>query len=832
MDAYVAELADTWSPIDAPIDRRDVERAPTIDPTFGSREPMSAAAARDAAAAMQDTRSSTLLDAASEDYSSGSNYFCLWRTCRVLPLKPVLKELQARRDFLKMADVGAARRDDEFSTPSKSSEFEIMLDIEIENGDDRFKRSCPSLIARAMLSQAAKKFGDIDAERIVGEIVSDRMRIDVIDAGVVDSEIHTFKQAFQTAHGLVVPYMSRTLENRRIVLFARLATPMFDSAIFDGDSSGDTGHTRFVSIVLTGESVAPVKNAYATSHSMATLLSDDAFVAEAMRAMDTNHVRFAVSRFLERKRKSEDELSMDITRHQSIESRSKVPFMGISADVKRRAPWYASDWKDGFTSWRGIASMLSTTIWIFSTTIVPCLALGLSLQQTTARQMSHVDFLLSEALCNIIFSLVGGQAVLVLRTTGPTVSFINVMYYWCESLGIADDFLVFFAVSGFYAGIMIIIFSIFNGAELMLCINRFTSEQLALFVSVTFIYSGFSAVGVMKEKMSDDDAAFLKYLMLHIGTVALAFKLLAFRTSRSIRKGIRIAVSDVAPVFVVASMTLLSFALPRVSVNRVRDYVPDIAILPTVVRFRLLDVSHWALAMLPAFLLALQVVLETNIAAMLTNRAENKVIKGSAYNLDMFVVGVLMIMTSIFGLPPSIPALPHSHMHARSLAKTTDSYRHGVVRITVYETVETRVTNFAAHIFTLIVACFLRAELIGNIPIATLSGFLVYMGLSSVFTNGLLKRIFVSTVVPVRFLRRVPKKIVYKYTTIQAAMFGVIFACRLLAPRAPAFAIFYPALLGATIPVAYFVLPKLLTPQYARVLATHIEDENLVGLFY
>jgi solute carrier family 4 (sodium borate transporter), member 11 len=767
-------------------------------------------------------RTNTLLTQASSDGDDRVQSMCVWRTCRVLPLKPVRVELQARRDLIKMCAgrAPASAMIDAFSTPSTSVHFEIMLDVRIRDAGDPFKCACPSLIAREMLERVAAQpgFGAIPAETMSRELVIDQTNTtdDVLD----DSEAHAFKQAFYTKSAVVVPYTSRVLENQRIVILARLATPMsFD----DGNSGGDDGAIRFVCLVLSGDAIPPAKNAYATSHTMVTLLSDESFIADAMRAENEDDICSSVGSFLERAMRAFDEIMVE-----EEMPYSKRVCSGIVSDIRRRLPWYISDWTDGFASRRVAVNVLSTTVWLFSSTLIPCLALGMSLQQSSARQMTHVDFLLSEALCNIVFATVGGQALLVLRTSGPTVTFIKVMRSWSTALNV--NFLVFLSITGLYAGLIIIAFAILNGAELMLCINRFTSEQLALFVSLTFVYTGFSAVGSMKAQMADD-AMFLKYLMLHIGTVALAFKILTFRTSHSIRRGVRVIVSDVAPILSIASLTLLSFAVPNVSVERVRDYVPNIALLPQIVNFASLQPSYWVLALLPASVFAAQICLETSIAAMLTCRSENKLFKGSAYNWDMLVVGILTVVTSLFGLPPSVPALPHSHMHARSLAMTSDSYRHGVVRTRVYGTVETRVTNFAAHICTLIV-CFFRTETIGDIPIASLSGFLVFMGLSSLFTNGLVKRLLGSTVAPVRFLRRVPKRVLHAYTGIQTLMFSLMFTCRLLASKAPGFAIFYPAVLIATIPVSHYCLPMLFGDYYASVMSTASNDENLVGLFY
>ena len=424
---------------------RDVERASTRDAlnaiATASGIQDGGAAAGTGVHRTFTARTNTLLSEVSDGVET--KCVCVWRTCRVLPLKHVRAELQARRDLIKMcaSEAPSLATVDTFSTPSKSVHFEIMLDdLDIDDvGGDQYKRACPALIARAMLERIAgeARFGEIGAETISRELVSDQTN--AADDAVVDSEAHEFREAFYTRSAVVVPYASRMLENQRIVLFARLSTPM--CATFDSDSGGDIGPIRFVCLVLGGESMPPAKNAYATSHTMATLLSDETFVAHAIRAENKIDIRVAVAKFIERTMQDYDSVAGE----EGILV-SKQPCNGILSDVQRRFPWYISDWTDGFDSWRSFVNLLSTTVWVFSSTLIPCLALGLSLQQDSARQMTHVDFLMSEALCNMIFAIIGGQALLVLRTSGPTTTFIKVMRYWARALG--ADFVVFYLLRG------------------------------------------------------------------------------------------------------------------------------------------------------------------------------------------------------------------------------------------------------------------------------------------------------------------------------------------------------------------------------------------------
>ena len=68
------------------------------------------------------------------------------------------------------------------------------------------------------------------------------------------------------------------------------------------------------------------------------------------------------------------------------------------------------------------------------------------------------------------------------------------------------------------------------------------------------------------------------------------------------------------------------------------------------------------------FTLSLLFFMDQNISAAMVNNPNNNLKKGSAYHWDLLVVALLNAFLSIFGLPWMHGILPHSPIHARSLA--------------------------------------------------------------------------------------------------------------------------------------------------------------------
>ena len=140
------------------------------------------------------------------------------------------------------------------------------------------------------------------------------------------------------------------------------------------------------------------------------------------------------------------------------------------------------------------------------------------------------------------------------------------------------------------------------------------------------------------------------------------------------------------------------------------------------------------------FSLSLLFFMDQNISAALVNNPNNKLKKGDAYHWDLLVVGLLNVFLSIFGLPWMNGMLPHSPIHARSLADiqpTVDS--NGRVIEVVVRGRETRVTGVMTHLM-IAVSLLLIPYLIDYIPVSVLNGLFMYCAVASLRGNSFVER--------------------------------------------------------------------------------------------
>lgn len=93
-----------------------------------------------------------------------------------------------------------------------------------------------------------------------------------------------------------------------------------------------------------------------------------------------------------------------------------------------------------------------------------------------------------------------------------------------------------------------------------------------------------------------------------------------------------------------------------------------------------LPISGIFTAMGLGFTLSLLFFMDQNISAAMVNAPQNRLKKGCAYHLDLLVVAILNGFLTLYGLPMMHGVLPHSPLHARSLADIEERVEEGHLR--------------------------------------------------------------------------------------------------------------------------------------------------------
>ncbi len=140
------------------------------------------------------------------------------------------------------------------------------------------------------------------------------------------------------------------------------------------------------------------------------------------------------------------------------------------------------------------------------------------------------------------------------------------------------------------------------------------------------------------------------------------------------------------------------------------------------------------------FALSLLFFMDQNISAAMVNNPNNNLKKGSAYHWDLLIVGSLNAFLSIFGLPWMHGILPHSPIHARSLADVEQHVDDGHVREIVIRVRETRVTGLLTHVL-IGLSLFLIPHPLDYIPVSVLNGLFLYCAVATLRGNSFFERI-------------------------------------------------------------------------------------------
>ena len=98
-------------------------------------------------------------------------------------------------------------------------------------------------------------------------------------------------------------------------------------------------------------------------------------------------------------------------------------FGAMVKDIKRKSKYFISDFKDGLNI-RCFVSLL----FMFFATLAPTLSFGALLQKKTEGVFGEMETLLSTSINGMIFSLIAGQPLIIIGTTGPILVFEEIVH--------------------------------------------------------------------------------------------------------------------------------------------------------------------------------------------------------------------------------------------------------------------------------------------------------------------------------------------------------------------------------------------------------------------
>ncbi|KAM9287808.1 LOW QUALITY PROTEIN: sodium bicarbonate cotransporter 3 [Cariama cristata] len=220
-------------------------------------------------------------------------------------------------------------------------------------------------------------------------------------------------------------------------------------------------------------------------------------------------------------------------------------------------------------------------------------------------------------------------------------------------------------------------------------------------------------------------------VILFFTTFFLSSFLKQFKTKRYFPTKVRSTISDFAVFLTIVIMVLIDYL---VGVPSPKLHVPEKFEPTRKDRGWFIDPlggnPWWTLliAAIPALLCTILIFMDQQITAVIINRKEHKLKKGCGYHLDLLMVGVMLGICSIMGLPWFVAATVLSISHVNSLKVESECSAPGE-QPKFLGIREQRVTGLM--IFVLMGLSVFMTSVLKFIPMPVLYGVFLYMGVSS-----------------------------------------------------------------------------------------------------
>ncbi|XP_043256740.1 electroneutral sodium bicarbonate exchanger 1 isoform X4 [Colletes gigas] len=613
--------------------------------------------------------------------------------------------------------------------------------------------------------------------------------------------------------------------------------------------------TRFIFVLLgpTGG----ISGFHEIGRAMATLMSDEVFHDVAYKAKNRNHLLAGIDEFLDavtvlppgewdpairieppaaipsqevRKRPKEEKPKEDLDeeadeqklREESGLSRSGRLFGGLVNDVKRKVPFYLSDFKDALA-----IQCVASFIFLYFACLSPIITFGGLLGEATGKNMAAMESLVSGFVCGVGYGLFSGQPLTILGSTGPVLVFETIVYEFCKKS--EWNYMSFRFWIGSWIALILLILVAIDASALVCYITRFTEENFATLIAFIFIYKAIENVLSIGKKYPINTHAndqfdyecwckppngslpssydhvnwtaldqkacqiyngtlvgdgcnqphyipdvFLMSIILFMGTFLLSVELKDFKNALFFPSKVRQVVSDFAVIIAIFSMSALDHIvnIPTPKLEVPVEFKPTLHDRGWII-WPFQHNPWWSaiVASLPALLGTILIFMDQQITAVIVNRKENKLKKGCGYHLDLFILAILIEVCSVMGLPWFVAATVLSINHVNSLKLESECAAPGE-KPQFLGVREQRVTHIL--IFLMIGCSVLLTPMLKHIPMPVLFGVFLYMGVASLKGLQFFDRILIM-LMPVKyqpdymFLRQVPLKRVHLFTAMQLA---------------------------------------------------------------
>uniref|UniRef100_A0A672V804 Anion exchange protein n=1 Tax=Strigops habroptila TaxID=2489341 RepID=A0A672V804_STRHB len=512
-------------------------------------------------------------------------------------------------------------------------------------------------------------------------------------------------------------------------------------------------------------------------------------------------------------------------------------FGGLLRDIRRKAPWYGSDFSDALHP-----QCLSAVLYIYLATVTNAITFGGMLGDATANMQGVLESFLGTAFAGFIFCLFSGQPLTILSSTGPMLVFERLLFSFSQDHSL--NYLEFRLWIGLWVAFFGVVLVATEASHLVRYFTRFTEEGFCALISLIFIYDSLKKMLSLADTFPINwqyrldnsvhpslaalgppadlaglsrsqclgrggqllgtscpyvpDVTLISFLLFG-GTFLSCSALKRFRSSRYFPAGVRKLVSDFAIILAILAFCAIDATLgletPKLLVpSELKPTNPERGWIVSP-----FEANPWWVCLVsavPAVLVTILIFMDQQITAVILNRREYKLQKGAGFHLDLLCVSLLMVVTSATGLPWYVSATVISLAHMESLRKESATSAPGEhpeflgIR-------EQRLTGIAVFILTGL--SVFMAPVLKHIPMPVLYGVFLHMGVAALNSIQLTDRVRL-LLMPAKhqpdlaYLRHVPLRRVHLFTIIQLLCLALLWVV-----KSTVAAIIFPVMLLALV---------------------------------
>lgn len=494
-------------------------------------------------------------------------------------------------------------------------------------------------------------------------------------------------------------------------------------------------------------------------------------------------------------------------------------FSGMVNDIRRRSPYYWSDWKDAWDY-----RVVPATIYMYCANILPALAFSLDMFANTDESFGVNEVLLASVLGAVVFAVAAAQPLVIVGVTGPITVFNYTVYNIITPRG--TNYLAFMAWIGLWSLIMHWILAITNSCNALKYVTRFSCDIFGFYVAFIYLQKG---IQVLVRQWEVDDAS--AYLSI---AVALLFLIVAYLCGsigqstlfqRHVRKFIEDYGTPMAVVFFTGFVHIGKMAnIELLTLPTSKAFFPTLD-RSWLVAFWDISVGDIFLAIPFAVLLTILFWFDHNVSSLIAQGTEFPLRKPAGFHWDIFLLGITTGVAGILGIPFPNGLIPQAPFHTTSLCVTrtvSDSESEsnkGHTHRVVDHVVEQRVSNLVQGLLTLGTMSGPLLIAIHLVPQAVLAGLFFVMGIQALEANGItLKLIFLAKdrhltprSDPLNRIQR--RKAIWVFVGLELIGFGATFAITQTIA-----AIGFPVFIFLYIPLRTWGLPYWFTQEELSIL--------------